>query len=321
MKLKEWGAFALLGLVWGSSFLWIKVAVGDVDGQPGDVGAFTLVTLRLLFGVAGLLAVMFWQKQSFPRDRRVILAYLFMGAVNTAIPFTLISWGETQIDSGLASILNGTVPLFTIIIAHFWLHDEKITLPRIAGLIVGFVGVVVLVSSDIGPQGVRGNIWGQVAVIGASMCYATAITFSRKYLRGQPPVVQSTMVLLIADGLMWLTLPLVWQTAPALDFPAQLLAPRFPTLPITWLAVAWLGLLGSCVAYLLFFYLINAWGPTRASLVTYVFPVIGLILGIIFLREEPGWQLIVGSLLVVGGIAVVNLKLKGKPAVVASAAD
>src|SRR3970040_1651330 len=157
MKLKEWGAFALLGLVWGSSFLWIKIAVQEI-------GPFTLVAFRLLFGLVGLLVIMRLQKQSFPRDRRVLLAYLFMGAVNTAIPFTLISWGETRIDSGLASILNGTVPLFPIVIAHFWLHDEKITLPRMTGLIVGFIGVVVLVSRDIGPQGVRGNIWGQLAV-------------------------------------------------------------------------------------------------------------------------------------------------------------
>jgi drug/metabolite transporter (DMT)-like permease len=294
MKLKEWGAFALLGLVWGSSFLWIKIAVEEI-------GPFMLVALRLLFGLIGLLGVMWAQRQSFPRERRVLLAFLFMGAFNTAIPFTLISWGETKIDSGLASILNGTVPLFTIVIAHFWLHDEKITLPRIAGLIVGFIGVVVLVSRDIGPEGLTGNIWGQLAVIAASICYATAITFSRRYLRGQSPVVQSTMTLLIADAMMWIATPI---------FERPL---RFPTLPMTWLAIAWLGLLGSCLAYLLFFYLINAWGPTRASLVTYVFPVIGLILGIIFLREVADWRLIVGSILIVGGIVVVNYKTRPKP--------
>ncbi len=295
MKIKEWGAFALLGLIWGSSFLWIKIAVQEI-------GPFTLVAFRLLFGLVGLLVIMRLQKASFPRDRRVLLAFLFMGAFNTAIPFTLISWGETRIDSGLASILNGTVPLFTIVIAHFWLHDEKITLPRIAGLIVGFVGVVVLVSRDLGPQGLTANIWGQVAVIGGSICYATAITFSRKYLRNQPPVVQSTMILLIADALMWIATPIA-------ERPFHL-----PALPLTWFAIAWLGLLGSCLAYLMFFYLINAWGPTRASLVTYVFPVIGLILGIIFRQEAVDRELIFGSLLIVGGIVVVNFIRRPKPA-------
>ncbi len=302
MKLKEWGAFTILGLVWGASFLWIKIAVQEI-------GPFTLVAFRLLFGLVGLLVVMRLQRQSFPRDRRVLLAFLFMGVFNTAIPFTLISWGETKIDSGLASILNGTVPLFTIVIAHFWLHDDKITLPRIAGLIVGFIGVVVLVSRGIGPAGLTLNLWGQLAVIGGSICYATAITFSRRYLRGQPPVVQSTMILLIADALMWIATPIA-------ERPFQL-----PALPVTWFAIAWLGLLGSCLAYLLFFFLINAWGPTRASLVTYVFPVIGLILGIIFLNEVADWSLIVGSLLIVGGIVVVNLKLHPKrtPAITAAA--
>ena len=302
MKLKEWSAFALLGLVWGSSFMWIKIAVQEI-------GPFTLVAFRLLFGLVGLLVIMRLQKQSFPRDRRVLLAYLFMGAFNTAIPFTLISWGETRIDSGLASILNGTVPLFTIVIAHFWLHDEKITLPRIAGLLVGFVGVVVLVSRDIGPQGLVGNLWGQVAVIGGSVCYAVAITFSRKHLRNQPPVLQSTMILLVADALLWLTVPIVRRVAPGIESPLHVI----PVLPLTWFAIAWLGLLGSCLAYLLFFYLINSWGPTRASLVTYVFPVIGLVLGIIFLKEVVDWQLVVGPLLVVAGILVVNFIRRPQP--------
>ena len=301
MKLKEWGAFAILGLVWGSSFLWIKIAVQEI-------GPFTLVAFRLLFGLIGLLGVMRLQRQSFPRDRQVLLAYLFMGAINTAVPFVLISWGETRIDSGLASILNGTVPLFTILIAHVWLHDEKITLPRIAGLVVGFVGVVVLVSRDIHPEGLHGNVWGQIAVIGGSICYATAITFSRRHLRNQPPVLQSTMVLLVADALVWIA-------APIAERPFHL-----PAMPLTWFAIAWLGLLGSCLAYLLFFYLINAWGPTRASLVTYVFPVIGLILGIIFLKEAPDWRLVAGSLLIVAGIVVVNLMFGPRPVPVPTAA-
>ncbi|MBI3241815.1 MAG: DMT family transporter [Chloroflexi bacterium] len=302
MKLKEWIAFALLGLIWGSSFLWIKVAVYEI-------GPFMLVALRLLFGLLGLIVVLSLQRQSFPRDRRVLLAFLFMGVFNTAVPFVLISWGETKIDSGLASILNGTVPLFTIVIAHFWLGDEKITPARIAGLVIGFIGVVVLVSRDIGPQGIHGNLFGQLAVIAASICYATAITFSRKYLRGQPPVVQSTMILLIADVMLWIVTPVA-------ESPL-----RFPALPLTWLAVAWLGVLGSCVAYLLFFYLINAWGPTRASVVTYVFPVIGVILGIVFLKEVADWRLIAGTLLVAGGIVVLNMKLFVKQVAVAPAAD
>jgi len=287
-KLKEWGAFALLGLIWGSSFLWIKIGLREI-------GPVTLVAFRLLFGLIGLLVVMGLQRQPFPRERRVILAYLGLSIFQTAMPFVLISWGETRIDSGLAAILNGTMPLFTIVIAHFWLQDDKLTWPRLVGLMVGFGGVVVLVSRDLKPGG---GFWGQLAVLVAAISYAAATTLSRKYLRGQPPVVQSTMFLAFATPLVWLLVPLG-------ESPV-----RFPSHAITWLGLLWLGLLGSCLAYILFFYLLNSWGPTRASLVTYVFPVIGLILGIVFLREQPDWRLFVGALLVVGGIVIVNFKVK-----------
>lgn len=291
MKWREWAVFLALGLVWGSSFLWIKVAVEEI-------GPFMLVALRLLFGLLGLVVVLVWQKQPLPRDGRTWLAYLFMGVFNTAVPFTLISWGEQHIPSALASILNGTVPLFTIIIAHFWLQDEKITLPRLGGLILGFIGVVVLLSGDLQPGALMSNLWGQLAVVAAALCYALALNFSRKYLRGQVPVVQSLLTLLIADVIMWVAVPIAER--PVL----------FPTLPITWFAVVWLGLLGSCLAYLMFFFLINRWGPTRTSLVTYLFPIIGVILGILFLKESASWTFLLGTALVAAGVGVVNLAPK-----------
>ncbi len=291
MKLKQWAAFCLLGSIWGSSFLWIKVGVQEI-------GPISLAAFRLLFGLVGLLVVMRLQKQSLPRDFRVIATYLVLGVFQAALPFALISWGETSIESGLAAILNGTTPLFTIIIAHLWLHDEKISLPRVVGLIVGFSGVVVLVSRDLRPGAIHSNVWGQIAVLVASVCYGIGATVARKFMRGQPPVVQATMVVLVADILLWLAVLVA-------ERPLQI-----PTRPITWSALVWLGLLGSCLAYLLYFYLINAWGPTRATLVTYMFPLVGLLLGVALLGELTDWHLIVGSLLVVAGIVIVNLKLR-----------
>ncbi len=302
MRFKEWGVFALLGMIWGSSFLWIKIAVAET-------GPFTLVAFRLLFGLLGMLVVLRVSRQRFPRDRRTLLAFLFMGLFNTALPFVLITWGETRIDSSLASILNGTVPLFTIVIAHFWLHDEKITAPRLAGLVVGFAGIVVLVSRDLAHASLGGNVLGQFAVIGGAMSYAVAITFSRRYLRNASPVVQAAMVLLLADAMLWLV-------APAVERPLNL-----PNSPLAWFAILWLGVLGSCTAYMLWFYLINAWGPTRASLVTYVFPVIGLLLGIVFLHESADWRLLAGSALIVGGILVVNVRLRVRARMAVAAAD
>jgi drug/metabolite transporter (DMT)-like permease len=287
MKVKEWGAFVLLGLIWGSSFLWIKIGVQNIT-------PIMLVTLRVSFGLLALLVVMAAQRQSFPRDRSTLLKYVFMGVFNLVIPFLLITWGETKIDSSLASILNAATPLFVIIIAHFWLHDEKITAARLGGLLMGFAGVVVLVLQNLKPGSGQSNIWGELAVLLATVSYAVALVFSRRHLRGTKPVVQSTMILVVASALMWIIMPVA-------DRPVT-----FPSTPLTWIAVIWLGVLGLCVAYLLFFYLNNAVGPTRASLVTYVFPVVGVALGIIFLSEPLTWNMIVGSILVVGGIVVVN---------------
>jgi len=289
MKLKEWGAFILLGLIWGSSFLWIKIGVESIT-------PIMLVTLRVSFGLLALLVVMFMRRQAFPHDRNTLLKYVFMGVFNLVVPFLLITWGETKIDSSLASILNAATPLFVIIIAHFWLHDEKITGARLGGLLMGFAGVVVLVLQNLKSEGLQGDIWGELAVLLATVSYAVALIFSRRYLRGTKPVVQSTMILVVATALMWIIMPVA-------DRPVV-----FPATPLTWIAVIWLGVLGLCVAYLLFFYLNNVWGPTRASLVTYVFPVVGVVLGIVFLSEPLTWNMIVGSLLVVGGIVVVNRK-------------
>jgi drug/metabolite transporter (DMT)-like permease len=295
MTLKDWGAFWLLGVIWGSSFLWIKIGVAEI-------GPITLVAFRLLFALLGLLVVFALQRRTFPRDSRTLWALVFMGVFNTAIPFALISWGETRIDSALASILNGTVPLFTIVIAHYWLADEKISLMRVIGLIVGFFGVVVLVSRDFGPEGLHSSVLGQLAVLAAAISYAVAATFSRRHLRGIPPVVQATSTVFIADLLAWAGVPLVERPV------------TWPTLPITWLALIWLGLLGSCVALLLYFFLLNSVGATKSALVAYVFPVIGLILGIVFLDETADWRLLAGSALVVGGIAVVNVRMRARAA-------
>ena len=288
MKLKEWAAFGVLGLIWGSSFLWIKIGVESITPM-------VLVTLRVSFGLLALLVVMAIHRQAFPRDRATIMKFVFMGIFNTVIPFLLITWGETKIESSLASILNAATPLFVIIIAHVWLHDEKITPARLGGLVMGFAGVVVLVLQNLRPGG-QNDIWGELAVLLATLSYAVALVFSRRHLRGTKPVVQSTMILVVASALMWIIMPVA--SRPVV----------FPATPLTWIAVIWLGVLGLCVAYLLFFYLNNVWGPTRASLVTYVFPVVGVVLGILFLSEPLTWNMVVGSILVVGGIVVVNRK-------------
>jgi drug/metabolite transporter (DMT)-like permease len=294
MKIKEWILFIALGIIWGSSFMWIRIGVTDV-------GPFTLVAFRLLFGLLGLVVAMYYYKEPYPFQPSSWPKYIIMAVFSIVIPFLSISWGETRIESGLASILNATMPLFTIVIAHYWLHDEKITLLRIGGLVLGFVGVVILLSKDITQAGLHADFLGQLAVILGAVAYAVAAIFSRRYLRGEKPVVQSTMILIFANIMMW-PLALLLQT----PF-------RMPSVPLSWVSFIWLGLLGLCIAYLIFFHLINVWGATRTSLVTYLYPFMGLTLGVIFLTEKPDWRILVGFVLVFSGIVIVNWRTNDTP--------
>ncbi|HMK08261.1 MAG TPA: DMT family transporter [Anaerolineales bacterium] len=287
MKPRDWVLFWSLGLIWGSSFLWIKIALQGI-------GPFGLVAWRLLIGVAGLAVVVAVRRPAFPRQRRIYGMLALLGLTNTALPFLLISWGEQSIDSAVASILNGTVPLFAMVIAHFALQDDRMTRSRVVGLILGFLGVVVLMSGELTPGGFARGGLGQLAVLLAAILYAFSGVFARKNLHGLSPVVQAFVPLIVADAFIW-TGAIVAE-APVLT----------PSIPLAWFALLWLGLLGSCVAYLLYFSLLHSVGPTRATMVTYVFPVVGLVLGIIFLHEPLTLNLLIGAAMVVAGILVVN---------------
>jgi drug/metabolite transporter (DMT)-like permease len=287
--MKQWGAFWVLGLIWGSSFLWIRIAVQEI-------GPVTLVSFRLLFGVLGLAIVMLWMRPPLPRDARTWMLLALLGIVNMAIPFVLVSWGETRISSALAAVLNGSTPLFTIVMAHLFLRDDRITVARVAGLVVGFGGIVVLLSRDLGAKSLRSSLPAQGAVLLAALFCAGSAVFARSRFHGVSPIVHAFVPLVAADAVVWLLLP-------AVEAPV-----RLPSLPITWLALVWLGLLGSCLAYLLYYYLIHAWGPTRATVVTFVIPVVGLVLGILFLHETADWRLLGGAALIVGSIGIINLR-------------
>jgi drug/metabolite transporter (DMT)-like permease len=286
MRLQHWLAFIGLGLAWGSSFLWIKIAVQEI-------GPFLLVALRLFFGAAGLGLVAAFARPQWPRTRRFWGALTLLGITNTAVPFVLISWGEQFIDSAVAAILNSTMPLFTMVIAHFFLQDDRLTWPRLAGLMTGFFGVVLIVSRDL-QSGPVGSLAGQAAVMLAALFYAGSTVFARRNTKGLSPIVVALVPMLVADAAIWLV-------TPGVERPLAL-----PQLGLTWLALVWLGLIGSCLAYLLYYFLLHSVGPTRTSLVTYVFPLVGVALGVIFLGEALTWQLAAGGSLVVGGVAVVN---------------
>ena len=290
MKPKQWFAFILLGLLWSTSFLWIKIAIREV-------GPFTLVGIRVVLGaLSGILATVILHA-SWPRDLRTWITYFILGITSVAVPFVLISWGEKTIDSAVASILNASTPLFTILLAHYYLHDDRMTARKIIGLLAGFGGVIILLSKDLQPGG-HNSILGQAAVLVASLFYAGSTVFARLKTEHVPGLVRGTAPLLTASAFMWVTIPLV-------ERPVHL-----PSLPITWVALAWLGVLGSGVALFLWYYLLHEIGPTRTTLVSYLFPLGGVILGVLFLGEVLSWQLLFGSLLIIASILVVNLRIQ-----------
>lgn len=288
MKPKDWLAFILLGTIWGSSFLWIKIAVQEI-------GPILLVALRLLFAILSLLVVVAFNRPPFPRQRRVWFYLTLLGLTNNALPYVLISWGEQYIDSAVAAVLNSTTPLFTMLVAHLFLTDDRMTRLRVLSLLLGFAGIVLLFSRDLfaGPQG---SLLGQVAVLLASVCYAGSSVFARRTTKGLSPVVQALVPFLGADLVLWLLVPVV-------ESPLTL-----PQLPITWLAVVWLGVLGTGMAFLLYFFLLHSVGPTRTALVTYIFPLVGVALGVIFLNERLDWQLLTGAAMVIASVVLVNTR-------------
>ena len=179
---REWAVFVFLGvLAWGTSFLWIKIALREL-------GPLSVVMYRMAFGVLGAWLITAALKKPLPLTRRQVLTLLLLGVVNTAVPVALITWAETRIDSGLAGMLNGTMPLFTILFAHFILPEDRFTLPKVAGLAAGFLGLLILMLRDIGPAELTGSIWGQLAVVLAAIFYAGSSVYVRLKLKGQHPV-------------------------------------------------------------------------------------------------------------------------------------
>lgn len=272
--------------------MWIKIALQEV-------GPITLVAFRALFGLFFGVAVIFLQRVQRPRDFRAWRPLLLLGITNVAIPFFLISWGEKFIDSAVASILDATVPLFTILIAHYLLEDDKITMPKLMGLLIGFAGVVVLMSKDLLNTSTN-SLLGQAAVILASIFYAVNSVYIRRTTEDIPGIVRSAGPLISASAVMWLATFLF-------ERPVQM-----PQLGITWIALLWLGIFGSGLAFAMAYYLIHEIGPTRTTMVTYLFPLGGVILGVTFLNEQLTWPLITGAALIVLSLVVANWEPKSQ---------
>jgi drug/metabolite transporter (DMT)-like permease len=283
----DWGIFLALGFIWGSSYLFIKLAVDDF-------GTFTLVALRLLVGAVLLWIVIRIARQPLPRERRIYGHLLVMAIINITIPFLLITWAEASVESSLAAILTSPVPLFAIVLSSLFLPDEPIRVNGLVGLLVGFVGVLIVTSPGLTDE--KSSLTGELALLGASFSYAAGAVYSRRNVRGLPPMIPAVFQVTFAAiivGVLALVVEHPWTVTPDAE---------------AVFSILWLGILGSGVAYLLVFRLFARWGATRTTLVAYLLPVVGIVLGYLVLAEPIDGRLILGTALIIAGVFLVNSK-------------
>jgi drug/metabolite transporter (DMT)-like permease len=268
-----------LAAIWGSSFMLIEIALRDLDPA-------TVILLRVGSAAVALAVYVPLDGMSFAPLRPLVWPLALMGVLNTALPFYLITWGQQYIDSGLAAILNASAPLFTALLALAVDQAQRVTGLRLAGVILGFGGIVALVGFE--PEGGQRAVLGSLAVVAASACYALGALYAGKRFAGLPP-------LLVAVG------TLVWATLLTLP-PGLAAASSFGW--ETLLSVLFLGIAATAVGYLLYFGLIAGAGASRAILVTYLVPSMALVYGAVFLDEEVSALALGGLALVLAGVAL-----------------
>ncbi len=281
--------FVALGLLWGSSFLWIKVALRSMDPQ-------TLVAYRILLGAVGVLVYLRIRGQHLPSSVAELAPMAVLGFFATALPFFLITWGELHVDSGTAAVLNSLTPIFTMLIAVVIVHTETATRLRVAGVMTGFIGAALLASREFALRDDPLALAGVLAVTVAAISYAVGANLSRRLIHGTPRDVVAAGNLLFATLYIWAFAILTGAN----------LAPPSETDAV--IAILWLGLLGSFLAFVMLYFLIDRAGATVASTVTYLFPVVGVTLGVLFLNELLDWRLAVGAGLVVLSFGLIGLR-------------
>lgn len=285
--------FVLLGLIWGSVYLAIKVG-GD------GLAPLSFVSVRLAIGGIFLLTILRLRGDRLP-SRAVLRHVVVVGLAGVAVPFTLTAWSQHGIDAGLASIFNAATPLFTVLLAGLVLSDEPLRAARLAGIALGFAGIVAVVGGGVNGGGSPGSM---AAMLLAVASYAINAVYTRRHLRGVP-------VLGLATGQVLVGLAATTPIAILFERPFEV-APPAATLG----ALVWLGIAASGIAPLLFFHLVGSLGAARASVVNYLIPIVGVSAGAVLLGESVGPMTMVGAVLVIAGVAIAT-KASGPPAVVA----
>ncbi|MEL4319120.1 DMT family transporter [Leifsonia sp. YIM 134122] len=292
-----WLQFLGMGIIWGASFLFMKVALEGVGF--GQIAWSRLVLGGVVLGVIVLIArPRVDGGPVLPRDPAVWLHFVVIAISGCIVPYLLFAWAEQYVSSSLASIYNAVTPITTAIMATAVFRVEKLVRDQVLGVIIGVVGVVVI----IGPWGyaaITGDLWGQFACLGSALSYGFTFGYTRRFLSGRPIAGATFAFINIGIGgvIMLLLTPIVAVGPVALDW------------PITLSLIA-LGALGTGVVYIWNINVLRAWGPTNASTVTYVTPVVGVLLGVLLLGETFSWHEPVGALLVFLGILLTQKRLR-----------
>jgi drug/metabolite transporter (DMT)-like permease len=282
-------AFVALALIWGVSFLLIKVAVQDMSPAA-------LLLFRSASGFVALAAILLvWRRRVFePGWRSLLFSFVFMAVTNAVIPWISIAWGEERISSGLASILNSTTTLWTAVLIYWVMPSERPTWLNYAGVVLGFAGVVILVYPDIASHGITGDVLGALAVVLASLSYSVNALYQRRRMR-KVSVFQVSIGQLAAGSL--LALPIAATSLPHVH--VQL---------VSMAAVIALGAFGTGVAYLLYYYVMNSLGAVRAAGVTFLVPVTAVFWGVVLLHETLTTTVVAGMVVIMVGIVLTNFR-------------
>jgi drug/metabolite transporter (DMT)-like permease len=288
MNGSDWIILLILALIWGGAFFFIGVAVRHVS-------PLTYVWLRLTIGAAGLWAYLIVRGERIALPKQVWGSILLLALLNNALPFTLFGWSQTHIASGLASILNATTPIWGVVVAHYLTHDERMSPRKIAGVLVGFAGVAVMIGpsllSNLGTQGLA-----ELACVAASLSYALAAVWARRFRRLGISPLSVTTGQLTAGAIMMLPMSLF------IDKPWTHAFPPLSAIA----AIMALALLCTALGYVLYFRLIDRAGATNALLVTLLVPPVAILLGGLFLGEKLAPQDFAGLALIALGLAAID---------------
>jgi len=286
-----WGMLILLSVVWGGTFFFQEIAVRELP-------VFTIVAVRVILAAAILLAVLAFAGERLPREWKIWRALFLLAFINNVIPFCLIVWGQKEIASGLAAILNATTPIFTVLVAHYATTDEKVTGAKLIGVLAGFIGVAIVLGIDL-LDGLGTAVIAQLAILGAALAYGFGAIFGRKF-RGMGVSANVTATgQLMASSVVLIPIALV------VDAPWTLPTPGIGTIA----ALIGLGSVSTALAYILYFHILEKAGATNLVLVTFLIPVSALALGIFILGEVLLIQHLIGLLCIGAGLAALDGRL------------